>query len=242
MMSFWVVPASWAATSSGDEVGVLLLGDHLVHREHPHRDRVDRHRGVHLGERDVLEEPPHLAQVRHGHADLADLAARERGVGVVAGLGRQVEGDRQAGLALRQVGAVERVGRRGRRVPGVRAHQPWAVLLGHGPRVGRVLPRSNRHRVWVIRHDQRGRRLDLDDPDQVGQVQHPAYGGTAAAQREVVTGAAAPSGWRRRAPGARSCRWSRPRSGRRRRPRRGPRGGRRWRCGPPTCCARRSRR
>ena len=38
-----------------------------------------------------------------GHADLADLAARELVVGVVAGLRRQVEGDRQAGLALGQV-------------------------------------------------------------------------------------------------------------------------------------------
>ncbi len=35
-----------------------------------------------------------------GHADLADLAARELVVGVVAGLRRQVEGDRQARLAL----------------------------------------------------------------------------------------------------------------------------------------------
>jgi hypothetical protein len=43
-----------------------------------------------------------------GHADLADLA-RARVVAVVAGLGRQVEGDRQAGLALGEVAAVERV-------------------------------------------------------------------------------------------------------------------------------------
>ena len=38
MMSFWVVPASCAATSSGDD-WVLLLGDHLVEREQPWRSR-----------------------------------------------------------------------------------------------------------------------------------------------------------------------------------------------------------
>ena len=121
------------------EVGVLLLGDDLVHRQHPHRDRVDGHRGVHLGERDLVEQLPHLAQVRHRYADLADLAARHDRVGVVAGLGRQVEGHREPRLALGEVGAVERVGRGRRRVAGVGAHHPGLVLLrtlwsllGHG--------------------------------------------------------------------------------------------------------------
>ena len=41
--------------------------------------------------------------------DLADLASGERVVGVVAGLGRQVEGDREPGLALVEVAPVERV-------------------------------------------------------------------------------------------------------------------------------------
>ena len=118
--------------------------------------RVDRHRGVHLGERDVLEQPTHLAQVRDRHADLADLATRQRRVGVVSGLGRQVEGDRQARLPLGQVLAVERVGCRGGRVTGVRAHHPGAVLLSHGSRVGPRLPRGNRPRVWGLRQ-QRGR-------------------------------------------------------------------------------------
>ena len=45
----------------------------------------------------------HVALVRDRHADLADLAAGQLVVGVVAGLGGQVEGDRQAGLALGQV-------------------------------------------------------------------------------------------------------------------------------------------
>ena len=54
----------------------------------------------------------------------------EHVVGVVAGLGRQVEGDREAGLALGQVAAVELVRLAGRRVAGVGAHHPGAVALG----------------------------------------------------------------------------------------------------------------
>ena len=54
-------------------------------------------------ERDVVEQPAHLAEVRDRDADLADLAAGQRVVRVVAGLGRQVEGDREAGLPLREV-------------------------------------------------------------------------------------------------------------------------------------------
>ena len=65
-----------------------------------------------------------------GHADLADLAARELVVGVIAGLRRQVEGDRQAGLALCEVAPVQLVGRLRRRVPGVGAHHPRPVALG----------------------------------------------------------------------------------------------------------------
>ncbi len=114
----------------------LLLGDDLVEREQPHRGRVDRHRRVHGVERDPVEQPPHLPQVRDRHADLADLAARERVVRVVAGLGRQVEGHRESGLALRQVRPVERVGVRRRAVPGVGPHHPGTVLrVAHGLRV-----------------------------------------------------------------------------------------------------------
>ena len=89
-----------------------------------------------------------------------------RRVGVVAGLRRQVEGDRQPGLALGQVGAVQRVRGGRRRVARVRAHQPRlvshgielrhdaSVLTGHGvgpagPTVrqsSRYSPRSPRPR------------------------------------------------------------------------------------------------
>ena len=72
----------------------------------------------------------HVALVGDRDADLADLAAGEDVVGVIAGLGRQVEGDREAGLALGQVAAVELVRAPGVGVAGVGAHHPGAVALG----------------------------------------------------------------------------------------------------------------
>ena len=50
------------------------------------------------------QEQPHVGQRVDGHADLADLALGAGVVGVVAHLGRQVEGARQPGLAGRRAG------------------------------------------------------------------------------------------------------------------------------------------
>ena len=99
MMSFWVVPWSTA------RVDPVLLGDDDVERQQPRRRRVDRHRRVHAVERDPVHQRVHVALVRDRHADLADLAARELVIGVVARLRRQVEGDGEPGLALGEVAA-----------------------------------------------------------------------------------------------------------------------------------------
>ena len=149
MMSFWVVPLSAL------RVDAVLVGDRDVEAEQPGRGRVDRHRRVHLVERDAVEQRVHVALVGDRDADLADLAAGEHVVGVVAGLGRQVEGDREAGLALGEVAAVELVRAPGVGVPGVGAHHPRAVaaraggarssaglLPGRRRAVGRVRVRS----------------------------------------------------------------------------------------------------
>ena len=61
-------------------------------------------------QRDVGEQRAHVADVRDRDADLADLAAGQDVVGVVAGLRRQVEGDRQPGLPLGEVAPVQLVG------------------------------------------------------------------------------------------------------------------------------------
>ena len=104
MMSFWVVPASsrtlgrvrataraaaacscattWYSASSHIAVALIVIEVFIPAS------------GM------SVEQRPHVADVADRDADLADLAAGERVVGVVAGLGRQVEGDRQAGLAL----------------------------------------------------------------------------------------------------------------------------------------------
>ena len=111
-------------------VDPVLLGDGDVEAEQPGGGGVDRHRGVHLVERDPVEQLVHVALVGDRDADLADLAAGEDVVGVIAGLGRQVEGDREAGLALGQVAPVELVGAAGVGVAGVGAHHPGAVALG----------------------------------------------------------------------------------------------------------------
>ena len=62
-------------------------------------------------------------------ADLADLAPGQLVIGVITGLGGQVEGDRQAGLTLLQVAPVQLVGALRVGVTGVRAHHPRPVAL-----------------------------------------------------------------------------------------------------------------
>ena len=136
MMSFCVVP--WRA--AGVDAG-LLRGDD-VEREQPRGRRVDRHRRVHAVERDAVEQRPHVALVADRHADLADLAARELVVGVVARLGRQVEGDGEPRLPLGEVAAVELVRADGRGVPRVGPHHPGLVRLGQAVGHGGDCPAS----------------------------------------------------------------------------------------------------
>ena len=146
MMSFWVVP--W----SGVRVDAVLLGHGHVEREQPRGGGVDRHRRVHLVERDAVEQRVHVALVGDRDADLADLAARQLVVGVVAGLGGQVEGDREAGLALREVLAVERVRLRARSNDPRRCASPTA---GRAPAGGARSRRELYGRVAVSRADRR---------------------------------------------------------------------------------------
>ena len=55
-------------------------------------------------ERNAVEQRTHVADMGDRHADLADFALGQRIVAVVSGLRRQIEGDRQAGLALGEIG------------------------------------------------------------------------------------------------------------------------------------------
>jgi len=121
--------------------GALLLGTGDVERQQPGRRGVDGHGGVHLRQGDLGEELFHVAQVIDRHADLADLALGQGVVRIVAGLGRQIEGHRQAGLAARQVLAVERVRGLGGGVPRIGADQPGPIAFTRGTRL--TLTRGN---------------------------------------------------------------------------------------------------
>ncbi len=105
----------------------LLLGGDDVEREHRQHGAVHRHRHAHLVERDAVEQLAHVEDRVDGHAGHADVALHPRVVAVVAAVGGEVEGDRQALLAGGQVAAVERVGLLGGREPGVLADRPRLV-------------------------------------------------------------------------------------------------------------------
>ena len=85
------------------------------------------------------ERSAHVRQGVDGHADLADLALGARVVGVVAHLGGQVEGARQAGLAGVEQELEPLVGRLGRAEAGVLAHGPQPPAVHgrlHAARIG----------------------------------------------------------------------------------------------------------
>ena len=75
-------------------------------------------------ERDPGEQLVHVRQGIDGHADPADLALGQGMVGVVAHLGREVEGDAQAADSLAQEVVVAPVGLGRGAKTGVLAHGP----------------------------------------------------------------------------------------------------------------------
>ena len=107
----------------------LGLGRCHVEGQQDRRRGVDRHRRADLAERQAVEQDRHVGQAGDRHPDTADLALRLRRVGVVAHLGRQVEGDRQPGLPLREQVAETLVGLLGRREARVLAHRPEAAAV-----------------------------------------------------------------------------------------------------------------
>ena len=104
-----------------------LIGQRHIKRQHPGRRRIDRHRRVHRLQRQLGEEFPHVAQMLDRHAYLADFAAAQDMVGVIGRLGRQVEGDGEAGLPLGEVQPVKLVGFLGGRMARIGAEDPGFV-------------------------------------------------------------------------------------------------------------------
>ena len=119
--SFWIVPVSWSPVTP------CSSADELVQQQQQRGGGVDRHRRGDLVQRDAVEQHPHVVDRVDGDAHLADLAVRDRGVGVVAHLGGQVEGDGQARRAVGDELPVAGVGLGGRAEAGVLAHRPGAA-------------------------------------------------------------------------------------------------------------------
>ncbi len=118
---------------AGDFVGrdalFFCYGD--VHAEQDGGGGVDGHGGGDFVERDAVEEDFHVGQRVDGNADFADFALAHGGVRVVPHLGREVKGDREAGLAGREQVFVAFVGFLGGAEAGVLAHGPEAAPV-HG--------------------------------------------------------------------------------------------------------------
>ncbi len=128
-MSFWIVPIERRARHA-----LFLAGDDEEGQDRDHR-AVHRHRHRHLVERDAVEQDLHVLDAVDRHAGLADIAGHAGVVAVVAAVGGEIEGDREALLPGGEVAAVE----------GVR-------LLGGGEtRILPDRPRPARHTCWRAR-------------------------------------------------------------------------------------------
>ncbi|GJE83164.1 hypothetical protein CJNNKLLH_4533 [Methylorubrum thiocyanatum] len=107
----------------------LLLGGDDVEGEHGQHRAVHRHRHGHLVEGNPREQRAHVVDRVDRDTRHADIARDARMVRIVAAVGREVEGDREALLARREVAPVEgvRIFRRGE-----------AGILPDGPGLGDV--------------------------------------------------------------------------------------------------------
>ena len=106
------------------------------------------------------------ARLRDRDADPADLALRLGRVGVVAHLGRQVEGDRQPGLALVEEVAEPPVGLLGGREARVLAHRPEAAAVHRRLDAARERVLTGTAQVAIlVEAGGVGRRVEVADDD-----------------------------------------------------------------------------
>ncbi len=119
-------------------VGALLLGDDEIHREDHRRRRIDRHRRRDVAERDPVEEPLHVGQRRDVDTALADLAERQRMVGVASHQRRQVEGHRESSAAGGNQILITLVGFLRRPKPRKLSHRPQLAAVAGGVNAANV--------------------------------------------------------------------------------------------------------
>ncbi len=154
----------------------LLLGGDDKERQHRQHGAVHGHRHRHLIERNAGEQRAHVVDRVDRDARHADVAADARMVAVIAAVGRQVEGDRQALLSGRQVAPVEGVGI-------LRGGE--ARILPHRPRLGHIhgrvgsaqIGRDARIAVEEIEPRKIVRPVDRFDRDALGREPWLGYGG-----------------------------------------------------------------
>ena len=115
-------------------IRTLLFGDGDIERQQPRRGGVDRHRGVHLLERNAVEQRTHVPHMGDRYADLAHFAARKDVIGVVSRLRRKIEGDGEPSLSRAEIFSIERVGGFSRGMAGIGPYQPRTVAIGHDGR------------------------------------------------------------------------------------------------------------
>ena len=118
-----------------DRAGELLLFNALFFRcgdekrQHGKHRAVHGHRDRHLVERDAVEEHFHVFDGINRDARLADIADNTRMIAVVAAMRREIERDRQAALARREVAAVKGVALGCRREAGVLPDGPRTLHI-----------------------------------------------------------------------------------------------------------------
>ena len=110
----------------------LFFRDGEVHRPDDRRWGIDGHRGGDVGERNLVEEHFHIGEGTDGHAAFADFALGKWMVGVIAHQGGEIEGGREAGLALCQKVSKALVGVLRRPKTGKLAHRPKPPAMHSG--------------------------------------------------------------------------------------------------------------
>ena len=130
----------------------LLLRRDDEEREARQHGTVHRHRDGRTIERNALEEQRHILDRIDRDAGLSDVARHPRIVGIVAAMGRQIEGDRERALALREAGAIGRIGGGGSRKAGILPQRPRAPAIHArpNPTCKRKLPREAQVRGIAI--------------------------------------------------------------------------------------------
>ena len=147
----------------------LLLGGDDVERQHRQHGAVHGHRHAHLVERDAVEQDSHVEDRIDRDAGHADIARDARVVAVVAAVGGEVEGDRQALLPGGEVAPVEGVAVLGRGEAGILPDRPGLGRV-HG-RVGAAQEgRQARPGVQEVEPGRVGGGVERRDGDALGRL------------------------------------------------------------------------